>query len=95
MLTVRQRADAGALQGDVKLTRRRSTAESYESRDPQDPKMASLRSSAFPFRSSIQAASVPEEEPLSLEQRKLAFEQRKIRMQERFQARTLFVSACG
>lgn len=78
-------------QGDVKLTRRRSTAESYETRDPNDPKMLALRSQGSGFPSMMAMSTMhtlPEEEPerrLTFEERIAALEQRKALMQQRFQ----------
>ena len=77
--------------GDVRLTRRRSTAESYESRDPNDPKMAALRagSSLAPM---APLPALPEDgrdpdRQLTMEDHRAIMQQRSLRMQQRFQAR--------
>ena len=78
--------------GDVKLTRRRSTAESYDSRDPGDPKMAALRSGMSGLAPMAPLPALPEEtadRPLTMPERRVLMEQRKLRMQQRFQARPL------
>ena len=83
--------------GDVRVTRRSSKAESYETFDPKDPKMAALRdrtSSGLPPLPTISSprALVPtanDSRPLTPEERQQAVALRQVQMLDRHQVHTL------
>ena len=83
--------------GDVRVTRRSSKAESYETFDPNDAKMAALRERSSGSLSSLPPISSPRalvpsadgSRSLTTEERHQALEYRKLQMLDRHQVQVL------